>query len=273
MSDESRVTGNGRLLAGVGRWGLGVRRDLGEAVRLLIALAARLGSAPFAPKGFRWPAAFRQMVRMGVESLPIVFLIAGSVGMIVALQAATQLRRVGATIYVADLVGVSITRELGPLMTAIILAGRSGSAIAAELGSMKVAEEMDALTAMGLDPVEFLALPRVLAMMIMLPCLTVLADIVGMAGGVAVAWISLGIPAANYIQQTLNALMLKDLVSGLIKSWVFATIISGVGCYEGFRVEGGAEGVGRRTTASVVVSIFLIIAADLLFTLVFYVLE
>jgi len=261
------------LVARVGRRAFGVREDLAAAGRLLVAIAARLASAPFSVKGFRWPATFRQMVRIGVESLPIVFLIAGSVGMIVALQAATQLRRVGATIYVADLVGVSITRELGPLMTAIILAGRSGSAIAAELGSMKVAEEVDALSAMGLDPVEFLALPRVLAMMIMLPCLTVLADVVGMAGGVAVAWISLGIPAANYIQQTLNALMLRDLVSGLIKSWVFAGIIAGVGCYEGFRVEGGAEGVGRRTTAAVVVSIFLIIAADLLFTLIFYVLE
>ena len=161
----------------------------------------------------------------------------------------------------------------GLLAQAGQLAGRSGSAIAAGLGSMKVAEEVDALTAMGLDPVEFLALPRVLAMMIMLPCLTVLADVVGMAGGVAVAWVSLGIPAANYIQQTLNALMVRDLVSGLIKSWVFAGIIAGVGCYEGFRVEGGAEGVGRRTTASVVVSIFLIIAADLLFTLIFYALE
>jgi phospholipid/cholesterol/gamma-HCH transport system permease protein len=265
--------GGSEILGGVGRRALGLRGDLAEATRLLIAVAARLAAAPFSPRGFRWPTVFRQMVRIGVESLPIVFLIAGSVGMIVALQAATQLRRVGATIYVADLVGVSLTRELGPLMTAIILAGRSGSAIAAELGTMKVAEEVDALTAMGLDPVEFLALPRILAMGIMLPCLTVLADVVGMAGGVAVAWISLGIPAANYIQQTLNALLVKDLVSGLIKSGVFAGIIAGVGCYEGFRVEGGAEGVGRRTTASVVVSIFLIIAADLVFTLTFYALE
>jgi phospholipid/cholesterol/gamma-HCH transport system permease protein len=210
------------------------------------------------------------MVRIGVESLPIVFLIAGSMGMIVALQAATQLRRVGATIYVADLVGISLTRELGPLMTAIIIAGRSGSAIAAELGTMKVSEEVDALTAIGLDPVEFLALPRIVAMGIMLPCLTVLADVVGIFGGVVVAWVSLGIPVGNYIQQTLRALLLKDIFSGLIKSWVFAGIIAGVGCYQGFRVEGGAEGVGKRTTTSVVESIFLIIAADLAFTLIFY---
>jgi phospholipid/cholesterol/gamma-HCH transport system permease protein len=260
------------LLAGMGRRALRARDDLGAAARLLVAVAARLGSAPFSTKGFRWPATFYQMVRIGVESLPIVFLIAGSVGMIVALQAATQLRRVGATIYVADLVGISLTRELGPLMTAIIIAGRSGSAIAAELGSMKVAEEVDALTAMGLDPVEFLALPRILAMGIMLPCLTILADVIGILGGVVVAGVSLGIPAGNYLEQTLNALLLKDLFSGLVKSLVFAVIIAGVGCYQGFRVEGGAEGVGRRTTASVVVSIFLIIAADLVFTLAFYVL-
>jgi len=256
----------------IGRQALLVRDDIATAMHLLVAVAARLGSAPFTAKGFRWPATFTQMVRIGVESIPIVFLIAGSVGMIVGLQAATQLRRVGATIYVADLVGVSLTRELGPLMTAIILAGRSGSAIAAELGTMKVSEEVDALTAMGLDPVEFLALPRILAMGIMLPCLTVLADVVGILGGVLVGWVSLGIPVGVYLDQTMNALLLKDIFSGLLKSWVFATIIAGVGCYQGFRVEGGAEGVGRRTTASVVMSIFLIILADLVFTLLFYVL-
>jgi len=260
------------LLAGMGRRAIQARGELAAAGRLLIQVAARLASAPFTAKGFRRSVTCRQMVRIGVESIPIVFLIAFSVGMIVALQAATQLRRVGAVIYVADLVGVSLTRELGPLMTAIILAGRSGSAIAAELGTMKVSEEVDALVAMGLDPVEFLALPRIMAMAIMLPCLTTLADVVGILGGVIVAWASLGIPVANYLEQTLNALQLKDLFSGLLKSWVFAGIIAGVGCYQGFKVEGGAEGVGRRTTASVVTSIFLIIAADLVFTLIFYVL-
>jgi phospholipid/cholesterol/gamma-HCH transport system permease protein len=258
------------VLAGIGRRALGARAEAAVAWRLLIGAAARFASAPFTAKGFRWPATFRQMVRIGVDSIPIVFLIAGAVGMIVGLQAAIQLRRVGATIYVADLVGVSLTRELGPLMTAIIIAGRSGSAIAAELGTMKVAEEVDALTAMGLDPVEFLVLPRVLAMAIMLPCLTVLADVVGMLGGAAVAWLSLGIPVSAYVEQTFRALLLKDVFSGLLKSGVFAVIIAGVGCYQGFRVEGGAEGVGRRTTASVVASIFLIIVADLLFTITFY---
>jgi len=260
------------LLAAIGRRTLSARGEVAAAMRLVVAAAARFASAPMSAKGFRWPATARQMVRIGVESLPIVFLIAGAVGMIVAIQAAIQLRRVGATIFVADMVGVSLTRELGPLMTAIIIAGRSGSAIAAELGSMKVAEEVDALTAMGLDPVEFLVLPRLLAMGIMLPCLTVLADLVGMLGGLVVAWASLGIPTALYVDQTLRALLLKDVFSGLLKSVVFAGIIAGVGCYQGFRVEGGAEGVGRRTTASVVASIFLIVATDLVFTVIFYVL-
>jgi phospholipid/cholesterol/gamma-HCH transport system permease protein len=260
------------VLAGIGRRAMAARTDVAMAWRLLVVGAARLASAPWSAKGFRWPTTVRQMVRIGVESLPIVFLIAGSVGMIVGIQAAIQLKRVGATIYVADLVGVSLTRELGPLMTAIIIAGRSGSAIAAELGTMKVAEEVDALTAMGLDPVEYLVLPRVLAMGIMLPCLTVLADVVGILGGLTVGRLSLGIPAALYMEQTFRALLLKDVFSGLLKSVVFAGIIAGVGCYQGFRVEGGAEGVGRRTTASVVVSIFLIIAADLVFTVTFYLL-
>jgi phospholipid/cholesterol/gamma-HCH transport system permease protein len=260
------------VFARIGRRAAAVRADASAAGQLVVATAARFASAPFTRRGFRWSATVRQMVRVGVESLPIVFLIAGSVGMIVAIQASIQLKRVGATIYVADLVGVSLTRELGPLMTAIIIAGRSGSAIAAELGTMKVAEEVDALTAMGLDPVEFLVLPRVLAMGLMLPCLTVLADVVGILGGVLVARLSLGIPVGLYVDQTLRALMLKDVFSGLLKSGVFAGIIAGVGCYQGFRVESGAEGVGRRTTASVVVSIFLIVAADLVFTILFYVL-
>jgi phospholipid/cholesterol/gamma-HCH transport system permease protein len=258
------------LLAGVGRRALRARDDLGAALRLLVEVAARLGAAPFSAKGLRWPATVQQMVRIGVDSLPIVSLIAGSVGMIVGLQAATQLRRVGATIYVADLVG-SLDPRAGAADDRYHHRRSSGSAIAAELGSMKHAEG-STFHGHGAGPVEFLALPRILAMGIMLPCLTVLADVIGILGGVVVAWVSLGIPVTNYIEQTFHALLLRDLFSGLVKSWVFAGIIAGVGCYQGFRVEGGAEGVGQRTTASVVVSILQIIAADLVFTLVFYIL-
>lgn len=226
--------------------------------------------APFKGKPIRWRFTFVQMVRIGVNSLPIVGIISFFVGLIIAMQAAYQLKRFGATIYVADLVGVSITRELGPLITAIIIAGRSGSAIAAEIGSMKVAEEIDALKTMALHPIGFLVVPRTLAMIIVLPCLTVLADLIGIAGGFVLALTSLKISFISYLNQTAAAILLKDFTTGLVKSVFFAIIIAQVGAYQGFHVEGGAEGVGKATTASVVASIFLIIFADVLFTTLFY---
>jgi phospholipid/cholesterol/gamma-HCH transport system permease protein len=159
---------------------------------------------------------------------------------------------------------------LGPMLTAIIVAGRSGSAIAAEIGTMKVAEELDALRTMGLNPIGFLVVPRLLALMIVLPCLTVLADLIGISGGFFIAIFSLKIPFIAYLNETIQALVMKDLVTGLIKSFFFALIIGQVGCYQGFGVKGGAEGVGRSTTASVVISIFLIILADVAFTALFF---
>jgi phospholipid/cholesterol/gamma-HCH transport system permease protein len=210
------------------------------------------------------------MVLIGYEAIPIVSLISLSVGIIMALQAAYQLRRVGALIYVADLVGISITRELGPLLTAIIVAGRSGSAFAAEIGSMKVAEEVDALVVMGLNPVKFLVVPKIAGIMIMLPGLILIADFVGIAGGFMIAVGSLGLNFERYFTQTVNALVMADVMTGLIKGLVFALIIGFVGCYEGFSVDGGAEGVGLRTTRSVVTGIFLIILADCFFTVLFY---
>lgn len=258
------------LLGAMGRRALAARADVTGAARLVNDTVARLCRAPFSPKGFRMPSTVAQMGKVGVDSIPIVFLIAFCVGMILALQAASQLRRFGATLYVADLVGISLTRELGPLMTAIIVAGRSGSAMAAEIGTMRVSEEIDALSVMGLNPVEFLVLPRVISLAVMLPCLTVLADAVGILGGVAIGTLGLEITAANYLGQTFHALSVKDIVTGLVKSLAFAVIIAMVGCFMGFRAEGGAEGVGRRTTASVVVAIFLLILCDLFFTALFY---
>jgi len=226
--------------------------------------------APFKGKGLRWRSAVEQMVRIGFDSIPIVCTICFFVGLIMAMQSAYQLKRFGATIFVADLVAVSIIRELGPLLTAIIIAGRSGSGIAAEIGSMKVAEEIDALRTMGLNPINYLVVPRTLAMVIVLPCLTLLADVVGIIGGFLIAVTTLDISVIRYYHQTANALVLKDLTTGLIKTGFFAIIIASVGCYQGFIVEGGAEGVGKSTTSSVVVSIFLIIAADVFFTALFY---
>jgi phospholipid/cholesterol/gamma-HCH transport system permease protein len=226
--------------------------------------------APFRGRRIRWGSTFVQMVRMGVDSLPIVGTISFFVGLIIAMQAAHQLDQFGASIYVADLVGVSITRELGPLITAILVAGRCGSAITAEIGSMKVAEELDALATMALNPIGFLVVPRTLAMMVMLPCLTVIADFLGMLGGVVLAVTSLNIPFIAYYNESAGAVVLADFLTGLAKSFIFAMIIALVGAYQGFNVEGGAEGVGKSTTASVVSSIFLIILADLLFTALFY---
>ena len=226
--------------------------------------------APIRGKKLRWGAAFVQMVRIGVESVPIVSIIAFSVGLIIAMQAAYQLKRFGAMIYVADLVSVSMCRELGPLITAIIIAGRSGSAIAAEIGTMKVSEELDALKTMALNPIGFLVAPRMLAMIIVVPCLTILADFVGIAGGFVLAITNLKLSFVAYFNQTTEALFAKDFITGLIKSFFFAIIIAQVGAYQGFNVQGGAEGVGKSTTAAVVLSIFLVIMADLLFTMIFF---
>lgn len=226
--------------------------------------------APFKGKGIRWKSTFEQMVRIGVESIPIVCLIAFFVGLIIAMQSAYQLKKFGATIYVANLVAVSIIRELSPLLTAIVITGRSGSAMTAEIGTMKVYEEIDALKTMGFNPVKFLVVPRTLAMLIMLPCLTITADLIGIFGGYLIATFSLDITSIRYIDQTISALVFKDLFSGLVKSVFFALIIAKIGCYEGLIVEGGAEGVGKSTTQSVVTSIFLIIGADVLCTALFY---
>jgi len=226
--------------------------------------------APFRGKKLRWHLTFVQMVRIGVNSVPIVCIISFCVGLIIAMQAAYQLERFGATIYVADLVGVSMTRELGPLITAIVIAGRSGSAIAAEIGTMKVSEEIDALKTMALNPIGYLVVPRTLAMIIVVPCLTVLADMIGITGGFVLAVVNLKLPFIAYFNQTADAILFKDFITGLIKSFFFALIIAQIGAYQGFSVSGGAEGVGKSTTASVVSSIFLIIFADLLFTMLFY---
>ncbi len=225
---------------------------------------------PFRGKGLRWRAAIRQMVVVGFNGIPIVSLISVFIGVIIALQGAYALRKYGAMEYVVDMVAVTITRELGPLLTAIIVIGRSGSAFAAEIGTMKVGEELDALETMGLNPVKFLVVPKYLAMLIMMPCLTILADTAGILGGALFAMFTLDWSLQNYLLRTVDALVMRDVISGLIKSLVFAVIITKIGCYEGFAVKGGAEGVGRSTTTSVVISIFSVIAADMVFTAFFY---
>lgn len=226
--------------------------------------------APFRKKGFRANYFFYQMVRAGVDSIPIVALVCASVGVVLALQSAYQLKRFGALMYTGGLVSVSMARELGPLIAAIVISGRVGASIAAELGTMKVSEEIDALKTMGLNPIQFLIVPRFLALLIMVPCLTILADFIGMLGGYMIGTLTLGIDPNLYIQKSIDSMVLKDINTGLIKSFFFAIIIGIVSCFEGFSVEGGAEGVGKSTTAAVVMSIVLIIVSDCLFTAMFY---
>ncbi|MBN2288132.1 MAG: ABC transporter permease [Candidatus Glassbacteria bacterium] len=259
-----------RLLGGCGRWGLQSLENVYFTFRLILQSLYWTFVAPFAGKGLRVGSSFDEMVKVGVSAVPIVALISFSIGLILAMQSAYQLEQFGATIFTADLVAVAQTRELGPLMTAIIVAGRSGSGIAAEIGTMKVGEEIDALRSMGFHPIKFLVVPKLIALAIMVPCLTVLADFIGIAGGFSMAVLSLNLGFTRYLNRTIFALVFKDMITGLIKSFVFALLIGLTGCYMGFKVEGGAEGVGRRTTQSVVVSIFLIILADSFFTALFY---
>ncbi|MBI5100912.1 MAG: ABC transporter permease [Nitrospirae bacterium] len=254
----------------VGRMALPLRRDVHDAAKIINSAFYWSFISPLKGRPIRFRASISEMVKAGYNSVPIVATISLFVGIILALQAAYQLKRVGALIYVANLVGVSLTRELGPIMTAIIVSGRSGSAFAAEIGSMKAAEEIDALTTMGINPVRYLVVPKLVALMVMVPALTVLADLIGIFGGFLLATTAVGLHPYSYFQQTVNALLIKDVFTGLLKAWAFGIVITLVGAYQGFKVEGGAEEVGRRTTASVVTSIFLVIIVDLFFTSLFY---
>lgn len=254
----------------IGRLSLGVWADARELVSFTGEVILGLRDALLHPQRIRWRDTWSYMQRTGVAALPIVSLISFLMGLITAFQAAVQLRQFGADIYIADLVGLSITRELGPLMTAIIAAGRSGAAFAAEIGTMKVSEEVDALMTMGLDRTRFLVTPKVLALVAMLPCLTLFSDLVGVLGGLTVASVGFEIPAIVYLRETAYAVSAWDVFSGLLKSIAFALLIAGVGCLRGFQARTGAESVGRITTSAIVAGIFLIIVADAIFTVLFH---
>jgi len=206
----------------------------------------------------------------GVRALPILSLITFFIGLILALQAAYELRRFGAISFVASAVALSMTRELGPLITAVIVIGRSGSAFAAELGTMKVSEEIDALETMAINPVSFLVAPKFVAMILMLPCLTIWANFMGILGGSLFGVAQADFTFPRYIVASLDSLFMRDVVTGLIKSFMFGVTITAVGCLEGLNTTGGAEQVGRSTTRAVVMSIFLVILVDLVFTMLFY---
>jgi phospholipid/cholesterol/gamma-HCH transport system permease protein len=225
---------------------------------------------PVGRRGIKWDRAVQQMRLVGSEGLGIVFFISLLIGVVLALNSAQQLRQFGAAIFIANLVAISMTREMGPLITAIIVSGRTGSAIAAEIGTMVISEEVDAMRTMALDPVRFLVVPKVLALMMMMPLLTVMSNVAGIGGAYMVGVFGLDLGSNAYLMQTVQALLISDVVTGLVKSVVFAALIGIIGAYRGFMVRGGPEAVGRATTSAVVTAIIACIIADACFTAFFY---
>ena len=253
----------------IGRASAAVWNDLIVLIEFVGQLSAALASAARRPSLVRWKDACLTAELAGVNALPIISLLGFLLGLIMAFQSAIPMRQFGADIYVANLIGLSMLRELGPLLTAIILAGRSGSAFAAELGTMKVSEELDALTTMGLEPVRFLVVPRVIAAVAMTPLLSVFTALLGLIGG-AVVMLSLGFPLVTYIIQVKSAVTVGDLIGGLGKSFIFGIVVAAIGCLRGLQTKSGAGAVGESTTRAVVSGLVLITVVDGLFAVIFY---
>lgn len=254
------------------RLGRAVRRgeqSLRRTVTFLGEVSAAAVGVLRHPRSVNWRSVPALAERAGADGVPIVLLLNFLVGFVMAFQSARQLKLYGANVYVADVVGISVTRELAPLMTAIIMSGRSGAAFAAELGTMRVSEEIDALRTMGFAPAPYLILPRVVALALVAPALTLLGDVVGVAGGVAVAVTSLDVSARGYLAELRTAVFPSDVWSGLVKSIAFGVVIAFIGCQQGFATRGAAAGVGRGTTATVVICLFTIVIVDTIFTVLF----
>ena len=258
------------LLEQVGETSLTVSRDFVSLLTFLGDLLVALYQSFLNPRSVRWGDFYFYVKRAGQDGLPIVALLSFLLGMIIAFMSSLQLKQFGANLYVASLVGFGMVRELGPIITAIIFAGRSGSAFAAEIGTMMVNEEVDALVTMGFNPTRFLALPKVLAAMLVMPLLTLYADLFGILGGMTVGVLGFDLTVFTYVTQTIKSISIFDIVSSLFKTVVFAILIAGIGCQRGFCVRGGAEAVGKYTTSAVVAALFLIIVADSLFAIIFY---
>lgn len=253
----------------IGRASVKIWKDVRILIGFVGELSVGLVNAATHPRRIRWKDALLTAERAGVNALPIIALIGFLLGLIMAFQAAIPMRQFGAEIFVANLIGLSMLRELGPLITAILLAGRSGSAFAAELGTMKVREEIDALTTMGLDPLRFLAVPRVIAAVAMTPLLAVFANLFGLIGG-AVVMLSLGFTLTTYVNQILLSADVGDLLGGLFKSVVFGLVVAAIGCLRGLQTKTGASAVGISTTRAVVSGIVLIAIVDGIFAVVYY---
>ena len=239
--------------------------EIGRITRLFLS-TLRLSLIP--PVNLR--LIIKQMENIGVNSIPVVLITAISTGMVLALQSYNGFRRFNAESLVGTVVALSMTRELGPVLTGLIVAGRAGAAMAAELGTMKVTEQIDALSTMAVNPVKYLVVPRVISSMIMMPVLTVFANLVGIVGGYFIAVQILDVNPTVYVRRTTDFLELDDIYGGILKALVFGLIIASISCYKGFATEGGAEGVGRATTGAVVISSMLILISDYFLTAILF---
>src|SRR5262245_54686112 len=259
------------LFEETGRNTVKVLHDIYYLIDFIGELSAALVRAVIHPRSVRWKDAFLAADTAGVNSLPIIALVSFLIGVIMAFESATGLKEFGAEIFVANLVALAVLKELGPLMTAVLLAGRSGSGFAVELGTMKINEEMDALSTMGLDPVRFLVVTRTLALVAITPLLTIWADFAGLAGG-ALVYRSFGFPLVTYIHQIQMYLHPKDLISGVVKSFVFGLVVAAVGCLRGLQTTSGPSAVGVSATRAVVSGILLIVIIDGVFSMIYFVL-
>jgi phospholipid/cholesterol/gamma-HCH transport system permease protein len=253
----------------IGRWSVGAVAGLGDILAMIGAIAVAFLRALVRPRAFRFTSIVHHLDRVGWQAIGIILLITFLIGGIIAQQGIFNFRRFGAEEYVVNLVGILVLREIGVLIVAIMVAGRSGSAYTAELGSMKMREEIDALRTMGIDPVEILVLPRVIAIVLALPILTFIGSMAALGGGELVSWLYGGMSPAVFATRLNAAVSLNDFLVGMIKAPVMAFIIGAVACAEGFKVAGSTESLGNRTTASVVKAIFLVIVLDGFFAMFF----
>ncbi|MFP4143543.1 MAG: MlaE family ABC transporter permease [Phycisphaeraceae bacterium] len=263
----------GRPIQRTGEVGIQSVAALGGMGLMLLRAASMISEAFLTGRGRRlaWQNLWQQMVTIGVRAIPIVCLVVALIGAIMALQMAPFLRRFGQIERVADAVAIGMFRELGPLLSAATLVGFAGASIAAELGTMQVGEEVDAMQAHAIDPVRFLVLPRIIATTVMMTCLAIIADLVGILGGMLTALLTLELTAGQYLRASFNAPSLWDFGSGMVKAPVFGLLIATIACYHGLQATGGASTVGRATTLTVVVSTVALIIVDLAFALIFFV--
>jgi phospholipid/cholesterol/gamma-HCH transport system permease protein len=262
LSSPGKLENLGRLVWTHGEEALSFLAFLGETLVYFFRSAIN-------PSRIRWRSFLSNLQTAGIYALPIIGLLIFLIGIVLAYQGGIQLRYYGANIFIVELVTVTMVQELSPLMAAIITAGRTGSAFTAQIGTMQVTEEIDALRTLGVPPLDQLVLPKLFALMLALPLLTVFADIMGTLGGMVMAQTLLGVEFREFAERIPQVVPLSSFLIGVGKALVFAAIIALVGCYQGFRVQGSAESVGRRTTASVVQAIFLVIIADAAFSILF----